>query len=50
MLFRSPNCHIVFVEGEAVRTQIEPLYEVLLAANPASIGGALPDDGFYYVR
>ena len=45
-----PNCHIVFVEGEAVRTQIEPLYEVLLAANPASIGGALPDDGFYYVR
>lgn len=45
-----PNCHIVFVEGEAVRTQIEPLYEVLLAANPASIGGALPDDSFYYVR
>ncbi len=45
-----PNCHIVFVEGEAVRAQIEPLYEVLLAANPASIGGALPGDDFYYVR
>lgn len=45
-----PNCHIVFVEGEAMRAQIEPLYEVLLAANPASIGGALPDDGFYYAR
>ena len=45
-----PNCHIVFIEGEAVRTQVEPLYEVLLAANPASIGGALPGDDFYYVR
>ena len=45
-----PNCHIVFIEGEAVRAQIEPLYEVLHAANPASIGGALPDDAFYYVR
>lgn len=45
-----PNCHIVFVEGEAMRAQIEPLYEVLLSANPASIGGALPDDGFYYAR
>lgn len=45
-----PNCHIVFVEGKAMRAQIEPLYEVLLSANPASIGGALPDDGFYYAR
>ena len=45
-----PNCHIVFIEGESVRTQVEPLYKVLLAANPASIGGALPGDDFYYVR
>ena len=45
-----PNCHIVFIEGEAVRAQIEPLYQVLHAANPASIGGALPGDDFYYVR
>ena len=45
-----PNCHIVFVEGEAMRTQIEPLYRVLFAANPAAIGGALPGDDFYYAR
>lgn len=45
-----PNCHIVFVEGEAMRAQIEPLYELLYEANPASVGGALPDDAFYYVR
>ena len=43
-----PNCHIVFVQGEAMRAQIEPLYALLFAANPASIGGALPDDAFYY--
>ena len=45
-----PNCHIVFVEGEAMRAQIEPLYNVLHAANPAAIGGALPGDEFYYAR
>lgn len=45
-----PNCHIVFVEGEAARAQIEPLYAVFFAANPASVGGAMPGDDFYYVR
>ena len=45
-----PNCHIVFVEGAQMRAQIEPLYGVLFAANPASVGGALPGDDFYYVH
>ena len=44
-----PNCHIVFVTGDAMRAQIEPLYQLLYDANPASVGGALPDDAFYYV-
>ena len=43
-----PNCHIVCVTGEAMRAQIEPLYALLHQFNPASVGGALPDDGFYY--
>ena len=43
-----PNCHIVSVTGEAMRAQIEPLYALLFGANPASVGGAMPDDGFYY--
>ena len=46
----TPNCHIVFVAGEEMRAQIEPLYELLYAANPASVGGALPDDAFYYAQ
>ena len=45
-----PNCHIVFVEGTQMRAQIEPLYDLLFAANPASVGGALPGDDFYYAR
>ena len=28
---------------------ISSYYEVLFAADPASIGGAIPDDAFYYV-
>ena len=43
-----PNCHIVCVTGEAMRAQIEPLYALLHQFNPVSVGGALPDDGFYY--
>ena len=43
-----PNCHIVCVTGEAMRAQIEPLYALLFGSNPASVGGAMPDNGFYY--
>lgn len=45
-----PNCHIVFIEGTQMRTQIEPLYTLLYNANPKAIGGALPGDDFYYVH
>jgi len=45
-----PNCHIVFIEGAQMRAQIEPLYALLHAANPASVGGTLPGDDFYYVH
>ena len=45
-----PNCHIVFVEGDAMRAQIDPLYQLLFDANPKAVGGALPGDDFYYVH
>ena len=49
---RSPraNCHIVFVEGEEMKAQIEPFFQMLYDANPASVGGALPGEDFYYAR
>jgi len=43
-----PACNLVCITGEEIRPTIEPYYEVLFAANPASIGGAMPGDDFYY--
>ncbi|MDD2648885.1 MAG: ABC transporter substrate-binding protein [Eubacteriales bacterium] len=43
-----PDCHIVFIAGNEMKTQIEPLYQILMDANPASIGGKMPTDEFYY--
>lgn len=44
-----PKCHLVFVSGEAMKTQVSPLFEIFFAANPASVGGSLPTDDFYYI-
>lgn len=42
-----PACNLCF--ETAMSEQITPYYEALFRADPASIGGSLPDDGFYYV-
>ena len=44
-----PACNLCFVSGSAMSEQVTPYYEALFRADPASIGGSLPDDGFYYV-
>lgn len=43
-----PDCNLVYVDGAAMQTQIEGYYKVLFEADPASVGGAVPDSGFYY--
>ncbi len=43
-----PNCQLVFVSGDAMKSQINGYYQVLASYNPKAIGGKLPDDGFYY--
>ena len=43
-----PDCNLVYIAGEDMKNQIRGYYEVLFAADPGSIGGAIPDDGFYY--
>lgn len=43
-----PNCNIVFVNGEEMKTNLSAFLAVLYDANPASVGGALPADDFYY--
>ena len=44
-----PGCAIVLISGMTMKSQIAQYYQVLYDANPQSIGGKLPDDGFYYV-
>ncbi len=43
-----PNCNIVFIDGADMKPTLEPLLKVLFEAKPQSVGGKLPDDGFYY--
>ncbi|MCI8669471.1 MAG: ABC transporter substrate-binding protein [Lachnospiraceae bacterium] len=44
-----PYCNITFKTGEEMKKDIHAYLEVLHTANPASVGGALPDDKFYYI-
>ena len=43
-----PNCNIVFVTGKEMKTDLSAFLKVLYDANPASVGGKLPSDDFYY--
>ena len=45
-----PNCNIVFVSGEEMEQALTGFYHVLFEANPKSIGGALPNEDFYYTK
>ncbi len=43
-----PSCRLVFVSGEDMQAQAAPLYDILFAANPASVGGKAPADEYYF--
>ena len=43
-----PRCNMVTVTGNEMETQISGFYDLLFKFNPQLIGGALPDDNFYY--
>ena len=43
-----PECNIVFISGEEMKTMASGFYEVLLEADPTAVGGQLPGDDFYY--
>jgi len=44
-----PNCHIVMIQGTQMQSILEPFYDTLLAANPKSVGGIVPDSHFYWI-
>lgn len=43
-----PQCNIVFETGDEMKADLETYYQVLFDADPASVGGALPEADFYY--
>lgn len=43
-----PACNIVFITGDEMQQKTEGFLQVLYNANPAAVGGAMPDEGFYY--
>lgn len=43
-----PQANMVCLTGDELKG-ISDYYEVLYAADPTSIGGAIPDDNFYYI-
>lgn len=45
-----PSCNIVFMRNEEMKTNVSAYLKTLLDANPQSIGGALPEEAFYYVQ
>lgn len=45
-----PECSIVFVEGKEMKTMLSGYLNTLLGQNPETVGGAVPDDDFYYAR
>ena len=43
-----PQCSLTFVTGQEMKTTLEDYYTILFQTAPASIGGGLPYDSFYY--
>ena len=44
-----PACNICYMAGEEMKTSLNSFYKVLFDMAPASIGGAMPNDGIYYL-
>lgn len=43
-----PFCNIVFIRGAEMKNDVSSYLGVLFEQNPKAVGGALPDDAFYY--
>lgn len=43
-----PLCNIVCIVGKEMKTSTEAYFQVLYDQNPEAVGGAMPEDDFYY--
>ena len=44
-----PACNIVLVTGEEMKADVAGYAQVLYDADPAAVGGTMPDEGFYWL-
>ncbi len=44
-----PMCNITYIDGEEMQEKLGGYLEVLYEMEPKSVGGALPDENFYYI-
>ena len=42
-------CNLICITGSDMQETVEGYYEILFDYNPAAVGGAVPDEAFYYV-
>ena len=45
-----PNCNIVYIDSDEMKDQMNSYLTTLYVEDPSSIGGEMPDDGFYYKK
>lgn len=45
-----PKCGITYIDGDNMKTAAKSYLEILFKSNPKSVGGALPDENFYYQK
>ncbi len=44
-----PRCNIAYLDGAEMKSALSSFLKILFDSDPKSVGGTLPDDGFYYV-
>lgn len=44
-----PRCGISFITGEECKAILDDYFQMMFESNPKSLGGAIPDDGIYYL-
>ena len=44
-----PECNITYIDGEEMKTALSGYLAVLCGQDPASVGGGLPGEDFYYI-
>jgi NitT/TauT family transport system substrate-binding protein len=44
-----PYCSIIYIDGKEMKSLLNGYLNVLYGMEPTSVGGALPDDSFYYM-